>query len=498
MAIEKDSLAVAVPPLPNGRPSMDLDRRMTITVQAHPVLATAKGYSVYAVFRPVLFALHYAGFLIISKAPDEILTRCDKAALLVRKLIRTGYMVLMWVWTLLMSINIFWIAIVVTAQTDPTNGRKANILITFLEESPYSLIAIRNALVLTIFVWHSEDIWNALTLCEELRIKIAQAGSDPDLLRAIGKRPNVYVVTTVLLLLSWEVYEWNVWFWTMGLKFVWEMKPFGFNLFHYQYAILWWLFITIPFVLSQLAICVPSLFALIIHRYCRYLNDELSSMGKNSGRGHVYVADLPDVTNMTGDEESELGRKVTELRRIHFEIGHSVRQLDKTVRSMLLVQFVFDLFVLFGFLGLLLQSKDESKTVLEWTFYIPSALIWMFFLLHYNMPLIGMASESEKTHALVHALTFPWTGVCHEKMADFAVFLEESRHTIIGFTGRKFYYVNRAYLVTCAAVVGSYFLVLAEILDRFYGNEEIKQELNEIQRLIQNRSPRLNSSGHSV
>jgi hypothetical protein len=93
-----------------------------------------------------------------------------------------------------------------------------------------------------------------------------------------------------------------------------------------------------------------------------------------------------------------LGARVTQLRRFHYDIGHSIVRLDKTIRSMLLVQFVLDIFVLFGFLGLLLNSKDcrPPKETIEWTFYIPTSLTWIFFLLYYNLPLIQMTSEVRK------------------------------------------------------------------------------------------------------
>jgi hypothetical protein len=160
---------------------------------------------------------------------------------------------------------------------------------------------------LTIFIWHSEDIWNALTLCEELRNKIVQGGGDPDLLRALGKRPTILVITTVAIILLWEVYEWNVWFSTMGITFQWNMVPFPFVLVHYQYAILWWLFITIPFVFSQLAICVPSLFAMVMLQYCQFLNAELARLDQTSKCHNGSDLTLPVDRNEFGKDRKQNG-----------------------------------------------------------------------------------------------------------------------------------------------------------------------------------------------
>lgn len=79
-------------------------------------------------------------------------------------------------------------------------------------------------------------------------------------------------------------------------------------------------------------------------------------------------------------------------------------------------------------------------------------------------------SQAERTHNLVHAWTFSSTwmhsvsrnimmwiiligssrghGRLQEKQRDFQVFLEETKHTTIGFTGGNFYYINRHYIVT--------------------------------------------------
>ena len=107
----KERSQLSVPVADSGevrRLSMDLDRRMTMTVAANPAaLAGATGVTVYAAFRPLLLLLHYSGFLIIAKRPKEEMAKSEKMALKVRQGVRLGYMTLMWVWTFMMSVNIF-------------------------------------------------------------------------------------------------------------------------------------------------------------------------------------------------------------------------------------------------------------------------------------------------------------------------------------------------------------------------------------------------------
>ena len=116
----KEKSQLSMPVADSGevrRLSMDLDRRVTLTVAANPAaLAGATGVTVYTAFRPLLLMLHYTGFFIIAKQPEEEMAKSEKMALKVRHGVRLGYLTLMWVWTFMMSVNIFWMAIVVTAQ----------------------------------------------------------------------------------------------------------------------------------------------------------------------------------------------------------------------------------------------------------------------------------------------------------------------------------------------------------------------------------------------
>lgn len=305
---------------------------------------------------------------------------------------RVVYMSAMWTWTVLMSINIFWLAIVETNEdggVSPVDGQHANMIVTMLNETPYSFITIRNATILTLFVCYGPEIVKGIKLCEELRGKIANYGTTLSMDKS-DRRPILLILYTVTLIILWEVYEWNVWLGTLGVRYQWKCSPLPFTIVHYGYASLWVSFTSIPFVFSQLALCFPVLFACVLKSFLTFVNTELGNLAK------AATANIPEVLH------GQLSHRLFMLRRIHFEISQLVRKLDKLSRAMLLWQFILDIIVLFGFVGLLINSKDAKppKQTIEWTFYIPSSVLWFaFFLLYFSFPLIHMANEVRKNQS---------------------------------------------------------------------------------------------------
>ncbi|GAU97421.1 hypothetical protein RvY_08723 [Ramazzottius varieornatus] len=276
-----------------------------------------------------------------------------------------------------------------------------------------------------------------------------------------------------------------------------------------EYACLWLIFTTVPFLLSQLALCFPVLFAYVLRRYFRLVNKELALLA---------TVDTSDTSSHLTPRE--WAARLRHLRGAHFDICHLLHQTDKAVNQMLLVQFICDIFILFGFVGNLVNSRDARppKATLEWTFYIPASITWLFFfLLHFSFPLIHMSQEAERTHAIVHTLSFtspPNLEVRNKVLSisktmnlilnaplllqqsfnDLQIFLAETKDgSHLAFTGGNFYCVNRHYVVTCVALLVSYLTVLTEILDRYYGNEDIREA---IARLAINSA--INDSNHAT
>ncbi|OQV18288.1 hypothetical protein BV898_07684 [Hypsibius exemplaris] len=429
----------------------------------------------HAFFRPLLTVLHYAGFLDFprtatqkcldaqSDGPQHACHNCcRRAGRTFVQACRMGYLVLVWTWSLIISINIFYLG--VNPGTDGSiNG---NMVIALLEEMPFAFLALRSAAVLTSFVIHSQEILIGIDSCEALRIRLSMLGGKVTFQR-YRNRPLIYIISCSVVIVLFEVYEWNVWFRTgEGTALLWDFRPFPMSCIQLYYGCFWWAFTSIPFILAQLALCVPVLFAYVLRRFVRYINKELIQLAEN-------VANAKSARTI-----EELGVRLTQLRAAHFNISELMKELDKTVNRMLLIQFIGDIVTLFGFVGLLINSKDAknpSIELLEWTFYIPASFTWFFyFLFFFSFPLIHLSEEGERTHYLIHALTFSSATLFQNKMEDLTVFLSETKISSIAFTGGHFYPINRHYIVTCCALITSYLLVLTEILDRYYGTEELK------------------------
>ncbi|XP_055331931.1 uncharacterized protein LOC129583913 [Paramacrobiotus metropolitanus] len=476
---------------------MEMRRRGSYTVYQieKPPDRNAKSHSnvkvmdIPAYFESLVACMKFLGFLTLERKKHSHLLS-EKIRVTALKTVRTIYLILMWVWTILMSINIFWLAIAETTEdgVSPVDGQHANMIITLLNETPYAFITIRNAVILSLFVSNGPRLIDAIQWCEDLRCKIAFFGVNVSMEKCAG-RPLQVIVATVMVIVLWEVHEWNVWFGTLGITYSWNFAPFPFALVHYFYASLWWAFTSLPFIFAQLALAFPVLFSHVARKYIKFLNHELKELA---------LATSSDV----GPEllRAELSQRLTKLRKLQFEINELIARIDKLIRAMLLWQFIFDVIVLFGFVGLLVNSKDVKppKKTLEWTFFIPSSIIWFcFFLFYFNIPLIQMANEGEKTHNLVHVLTISSAWLHQEKHRDMHVFLEETKHSTTAFTGGNFYYINRHYIVTCFALLASEITVLAEILDRFYGTLEIKTEIKYLRKLMEDSATINNTTSHS-
>ncbi|XP_055332028.1 uncharacterized protein LOC129583982 [Paramacrobiotus metropolitanus] len=254
----------------------------------------------------------------------------------------------------------------------------------------------------------------------------------------------------------------------MGVYYDYDFSPFPFTMLQYQFAALWYSLTTVPFLIAQTVLCLPVLHAIFIQRCMHFVNHEIKQVIKSS---QADVAGLMRI---------QLGERIVQLRSLHYEICRTSRKVDQALSTLLLASYVFDVLALFGFLGLLVNSKDArpSPTRLEWTFYLSSSVLWFaFFLFHFSVPVIRMAEEGDKTSHLVHAVTVTSSQILKDQYSDLSIFLSESRHNSCVFTGHRFYYINRHYIVATIALIASYLTVLTEILDRYYGTESLKSSL---------------------
>ncbi|XP_055332196.1 uncharacterized protein LOC129584115 [Paramacrobiotus metropolitanus] len=415
------------------------------------------------------------GFL-TTHEKDTSPTRCQKHSHGLLYTVRTGFLVLVWIWTAIMTINIFYRAIISSghsSQGSPTH----NTIIELLEESPYSLITVRCSLILSIFMANAPKLVEAVHECAQLQAKILLSGGNISLYK-FRHRPKLFIYTTIIVILSWEAYEWSVWFSTNGINAKWDLSPLPVVIRHWHYAICWSVFTTIPFILSQLVLCFPVFFAYVLRKLCRYVNKELAKLAE--------VAKLADNVE---EDRVQCGQRLSGLRAAHYDINKTFNKVHNAVAPLLLIQFMADVIVLFGFLGLLVNSRNKNPPVptLEWVLYVLSSLLWFFFFLfHFSFPLIHMAEEAERSHQLVHSLTFASPKLFKERFDDIRTFLNELRgHTLV-FTGGHFYYLNRHYIVTCVALTASYLTILSEILDRYYSTEEIKATMSNIASMLKN------------
>ncbi|XP_055331767.1 uncharacterized protein LOC129583816 [Paramacrobiotus metropolitanus] len=428
-------------------------------------------------FDPLVKILRYAGFGPIvwrKDAPANL--SCSYCAKTLHIFTRSTYIFLLWIWTFIMSLNIFYKSLS-DAETFPGDGRQ-NMIVKLLFETPYCFITVRNATIVSIFLFRNGNILECISHAEELRHKLISLGGHVTMQR-FRRRPIIYIATALIIVTLWEIHEWACWFNPdiVGIYSDWPMAPLPVTLVQYQYAALWWTFSTIPFLLGQLILCFPVLFAYTLRKFVRYINKELISLSRTN-------TDSPDA-RLTG----HLGRRITELREAHFGIAHLLQLVDAAVSDILLVQFLFDVVVLFGFTGLLVQSRsaEPPETAMEWTFYATSAILWFaIFLFHFSFPLIHMAEEAERTLHLVYTTTLLSPVLFQESYKDISIFLSEARNNVLAFTGGKFYYVNRHYIITCLALIFSYIVVLTEMLDRFYGTEEIKRHILQLSKEVAN------------
>lgn len=338
---------------------------------------------VHQYFLPLIRCMKFSGCVITREetTTDPVWSKIRSQLIIC---LRSVYLTVMWIWTVLMTVNIFWLAVAKTdSGVSPVDGQKANMLITLLNESPYSFITIRNAVVLTIYVARGKRILKAVDQCEDLRRKICRNGYTLSMDESLRSAPALLCFSVVLIIL-WEAHEWTVWFTTLGISSQWNCSPLPVKVILYHYAIIWLFFTTIPFMLSQVSLCFPSLFACTVLTFVQFLNKELAILA------------AAETASISKTEHIELGRRLIMLRKMHFDITQVVRNIDKLVRAMLLWQFIMDVAVIFGFIGLLISSKDAKpkKDIIEWSFFISSSFVWFFaFLFHFSFPLIRMANE---------------------------------------------------------------------------------------------------------
>ncbi|OQV18287.1 hypothetical protein BV898_07683 [Hypsibius exemplaris] len=417
---------------------------------------------------PLTRCLHYLGWLDYLPKPQrqrkdpeqdppegrEAISSGKIGATLL-KAVRVGYLVVIWTWTVVISINSFCMSLM--PEKEPNNSHNpvndsiphGNVVITLLELMPFAFISIRNAGVLTLFTVNAQHILIGIQTCDIIRRRLHTLLGQGVTFERYVKRPVVYILLSVVIVVLFEVHEWSVWFNTYdGLEVIWDFRPFPVKTTQLQYAYFWWAFTSIPFMLAQLTLCVPVMFAYVLRRFVRTINKELGLLSTKASQ-------------CRRDEEKleKLSAKLSHLRTAHYEVSQLTVQLDSAVNGMLIVQFLFDIVVLFGFVGLLVNAKDSPGSpggtgrvpVLEWTFYIPASFMWFFILLFvYCFPMIHLSEEGEKTHALVHAMTF----------ASPALF-------------------------QCCALLASYLTVLTEILDRHYGTMELRRAIANLTEMIQ-------------
>ena len=111
-------------------------------------------------FRPLLTVFQCLGIFWEPENP----TYGKRVLWRIVKLIQLLFLIGMWTWTILMSVNIYYMSLVVTSKSgvDPTNGIRANMIITLVEETPYAFITMRNAIILTTFLTRVEHFKKGL------------------------------------------------------------------------------------------------------------------------------------------------------------------------------------------------------------------------------------------------------------------------------------------------------------------------------------------------
>lgn len=337
---------------------------------------------VYMFFKPLTTIMRLTGFLLIFASDDEIVSSRNKYHKFFI-VIRIIYLVLMWGWTGMVTLNVLYKSISSEAVFEGQGDGHQNMVTKLLEETPYMFITIRCSLILTIFIFRGKDVLRGIYLCEQLRLKLLLLGGRLSM-AGHRRRAYIYVFSSIFGVILWEIHEWWCWFHPdiLGVFAMWDMSPLPFSLIMYQYAALWWTFTSIPFICSQLILCFPVFFSYVLRKFVRFVNRELKMLGDISKKD-------PSVTEM------EIGKRVTALREAHLGITDLLHKLDSVLADVLLVQFLFGILSLFGFIGLVVESKDKpDETTMEWTFYASSAFLWLVvFLFQYTFPLIHMAEE---------------------------------------------------------------------------------------------------------
>ena len=255
----------------------------------------------------------------------------------------------------------------------------------YVFQMPFAFVALRNAGVLTSFLIHTPAILTGIESCDTLRVHLSSLAGNQVTFERYKNRPLIYMIFSFVVIVLFEAYEWSVWFGTGdGEAMIWDFRPFPFTLTQFHYGCLWWAFTSIPFLLAQFALCFPVFFAYILRRFVRFVNKELVLLAKAAAEDRMDRC------------LDALGSRVTQLRAAHFAIAQLTSQLDKAVNRMLLIQFMCDIVILFGFVGLLINAKDARPTVelLEWTFYIPASFTWyFFFLFQFSFPMVHLSEE---------------------------------------------------------------------------------------------------------
>ena len=271
---------------------------------------------------------------------------------------------------------------------------------------PFSILTIRNAAILTSFLIHSSAILTGIESCDTLRVHLSSLAGNQVTFERYKNRPLIYMINSFVVIVLFEAYEWSVWFGVgQGKAMIWDFRPFPCSVTQLQYAYFWWAFTSIPFLLAQLSLCFPVLFAYILRRFVNFINKEVTHLAKQAAEHENSVSVMNDSSSL-----EMLGDRLVSLRAAHFSIAQLSSQLDKTVNRMLLIQFMCDTCILFGFVGLLVNAKDAkddagqpSVETLEWTFYIPASFTWLlFFLFYFTFPLIHLSEEVHNQRSLVY------------------------------------------------------------------------------------------------